>query len=147
MAKSVLSAATGIPETAIENTFGAMNQLLMQQQANLQYQDFTTACPDYIDSPDNFGKLAEYLPSEVWNAPEAKWVEGGRMPTSRELKAAYAQAVYDGKLARGGPPNAPTTDGRRLPPPTPASTAPAATAEVNPYTMPLAQLKKLLEQG
>lgn len=118
------------------NTTQQTVQITRQQELNNAWLDFTQACPDFVDTPETCSALVEYLPADV--------VAQKRVPSSDDLKRAHAAALYDKKYQPGQvtaqQPHVP------VPPVMPSSGASTTVGEVDPYKIPIAELKKLIGQ-
>jgi len=103
-------------------------QTVEKMSVNTAFAEFSQACPDYSDTPENAAVLAGYFPANI-----------DHFPTAQELRTAWALARYEGKGQASQPAQPQPTI--KQPPPMPGVSSSPAPSNQNEWQMPLDQLK------
>ena len=134
-AKKLVGAAFGIQAEQLDSVFSQMTKATNEMQLNSTWIEFHQSCQDFVDTKENCDILVSYLPADL-----------NRLPTSEELRRAHAAAVYDKKYATAPAPAPAAGPSPPVPPPMPSSGGVSSAGEPDPWTMPLADLKRNLQR-
>ena len=120
-----LAKALNVTPEQFKSVVPQMFEVTQKQTVNAAWADFTQACPDYADTPENAAALVEYLPQEV--------IAQQRPPSAKELRDAHLNAMYDKKYQPVVP--AQSTSAPPRPPAMPSSGTAATVPPKDPSRM------------
>lgn len=138
LASEGMAQVLGVPAEAVPQMVQGITKTVADYEANLLLMDFGQRCQGYLDTPENSTALHESLCTVLGGDP----AENGYKPSVDDLEAAYALAVYRGKITPHDPQAAPVRQSRPPVMPT-ATSATLGAGGQNPWAMDMNQLAAL----